>query len=394
MSIQLVSASAVAANPLAGVVPEGAAGAGGFSGLMGLLLADAEEGDAATIDLAALLSGKDVPDAPEDAIQAALAQLLRQAKDEGGMAEPAQAADEGLRADAAVEEAAPDGMALPLPAPDALLAALSKAARKSPEQDKETEAATPLLGALSTPVEIPRETVLRLTPETPGQGAGAETAGMTHRQIALALAGKDAEVLSQRSANLAVGAEDFAQTLRESLLQGQSRNAAPTGASMNPPNAGGMRQDALAAPLSSPAWAREFGERIVWMARNDQHQARLSLYPAHLGPLSVTLNLEADRATAAFTAATQEARQAIEDALPRLREMFAAAGLSLGQTEVGAEERQPDAANGQPIAQRELRRQHDRDATEGGDGTILEPPSSAGAPGRLRQGAGMVDLFA
>jgi flagellar hook-length control protein FliK len=390
MSIQLVSAFAVVGNPLSGSAPEGVAEACGFSGLMGLLLADAEKGDGAVADLAAFLSGKDATAAPEDALRSALAQRLRQGH-EWPTAKWAQAEGEGALAGASVEQVAPDDMALP---PDAFLTALPEDAKKSSVQNGEEGTTIPLLGALSTPIETPRETLLRLAPEMRGQRAATETAGMTDGQIALALAGKNAEVLSQKSANLAANAEDFVQTLRESLAHGQNRNTLPTGVFTNPANAGGMRQDTLATPLSSPAWAREFGEKIVWMARNDQHQARLSLYPAHLGPLSVTLSLEADKATAVFTAATQEARQAIEDALPRLREMFAAAGVSLGQTEVGAQERQTDASHEQHATLREFRRQHGKEATEDGDGAILETHLSAEASDRLRQGAGMVDLFA
>ncbi|MDR2626049.1 MAG: flagellar hook-length control protein FliK [Zoogloeaceae bacterium] len=402
MSIQQVCASAVMGNSLAGVVSEGVADAGGFSGLLGLLLTGAEEGDAAALDLAALLAEKGGMNMPEGALQADLAQWLRQGQ-ERLTAERAQTSEEALALDAplavSAEQTALDAAALPVPMPEALSPVLSEA-KKSLAQGEE-EASSPLLGlgALSTPVEAPQEASLRRTPELRGQRAIAEmAAGMTNGQNALALAGKDTEVLSRQSANLAAGAEDFAQMLRgENLSYVQNRNPLAAGAVANPASAGGMRQDALTTPLSSPAWAREFGEKIVWMARNDQHQARLSLYPAHLGPLSVTLNLEADKATAVFTAATQEARQAIEDALPRLREMFAAAGVSLGQTEVGAKDRQADASNEQQhAAPRESWRRHgDEDATEDDDGAILATHlSAAGASGRLRHGAGMVDLFA
>ncbi|MDR1349860.1 MAG: flagellar hook-length control protein FliK [Zoogloeaceae bacterium] len=398
MSIQLVSASASVGNPLAGTALEGAAEAGGFSGLMGLLLTGAGKGDAAAVDLAALLSGKDVADTPEAALQAVLARLMQQSTTNPAQVEAAQGALASVISDDAqllAEPIAPDDAALPPPLPNGLQTALSDA-EKRPAQSAE-ETAISLLGALSTPIEAPQEILLRLTPDMRGSQSAAELAGMTNGQIALALTGKDTEVLSQKSANLAADAEDFVQTLRESLLHSQPRNPLPAGVFTSATNAGGMRPDALTTPLSSSAWAQEFGEKIVWMARNDQHLARLSLYPAHLGPLSVTLNLDADKATAIFTAATQEARQAIEDALPRLREMLAAAGVALGQTDVGMEEKPTNTSNeqqAQHAALRESRRQQGRDAPEGDDETILETRLSAEASGRLRQGAGMVDLFA
>ncbi|MDR3158059.1 MAG: flagellar hook-length control protein FliK [Zoogloeaceae bacterium] len=405
MSIQQVCASAVMGSSLVGAALEGDLAAGGFSGLLGLLLAGAGKDDAAAADLAALLAEKGGMNAPEGALQADLAQWLRQGQ--GRLtAEMAQAGKEALALiaplDASAEQAALDAvMALPAPMPEALSPVLPEARESLAQGEEEANASLLGLGALSTPVEARQEAVLRLTPELRGQRAIAETAAETaNGQSALALAGKDTEVLSRHPANLAAGAEDFAQAPRESLPYAQNRNPLAAGAFANPANAaanaGGMRQDALTTPLSSPAWAREFGEKIVWMARNDQHQARLSLYPAHLGPLSVTLNLEADKATAVFTAATQEARQAIEDALPRLREMFAAAGVSLGQTEVDAKERRADAdaPHERHAALREFRRQHGKDATEDDDGTILATHLSAQTSGRPRHGAGMVDLFA
>jgi flagellar hook-length control protein FliK len=397
MSIQLVSASMLAGNPpAAGSALESATGADGFSGLMGALLAGAEKGGAAATDLA-LLSGKPEASALNALLRAGLARLTQQPSVELARGEAPQDALAALSSLAG--QIAPD--VLPSSLPDEL--------QPLPESEdlvgqSEEEAAISCLGALSTPVEASRgKTLLRLPPETRGQRADAETAGMNGARIALALTGGDAEVLSQKSANLATDlaaeAGDFAQILRENVLSGQPWRPLQAGVFANPTDAGGggIRRDALTTPLASPAWAQEFGEKIVWMAKNDQHLARLSLYPAHLGPLSVTLNLDADKATAVFVAATQEARQAIEDALPRLREMLAAAGVSLGQTDVGAQERQTgmfDEQRAQHAALRESRNRLDKNATAAGDETILEARLSAETSGHLRRGAGMVDLFA
>ncbi|MDR2366118.1 MAG: flagellar hook-length control protein FliK [Zoogloeaceae bacterium] len=397
MSIQLVSAAAavIASNlPAAGTVPEGVVGAGGFSGLMGTLLASAEK-DSAAIDLASL-PGKADASASSALLQAGLARLSRQS-----FAELAQGK--------ALQEAQ-DMPVLPSPtevvAPDALPSFPSGDLLAQPEDEKPVapdgeDAANPLLGVLSTPVETSQKMLSRLPLETRGQRVGTEAAGAGDIRSALALVGEKAEVLSQKSANLAtnLAAEtgDFADVLHENILSGAARHPLQTGVLANPTNAGGgMRRDALTTPLASPAWRQEFGEKIVWMAKNDQQLARLSLYPAHLGPLSVTLNLDADKATAVFVAATQEARQAIEDALPRLREMLAAAGVSLGQTDVGAEERQAGMFDeeGARAAPRENRDQRNKNATAGEEGTILEAHLSAEASGSLRRGAGMVDLFA
>jgi flagellar hook-length control protein FliK len=143
----------------------------------------------------------------------------------------------------------------------------------------------------------------------------------------------------------------------------------------------------LQTPLFNPEWAQEFGEKIVWMAKNDQQQAHLSLNPAHLGPLRITLNLEADKAFATFTASTPEARQAIEEALPRLREMLSGAGIFLGDAQVGAQSREEAR-----FSHAQYGESHPGNA---GDTAILEDgPLSERAMMSARQKEGLVDLFA
>ena len=53
--------------------------------------------------------------------------------------------------------------------------------------------------------------------------------------------------------------------------------------------------------------------------------------------MQVQIRIEANEASIAFSSAHAETRQALESALPRLREMLEAGGLSLTGTSVGAE---------------------------------------------------------
>ena len=73
------------------------------------------------------------------------------------------------------------------------------------------------------------------------------------------------------------------------------------------------------------------------MTGRQMQWAELTLNPPHLGNVEVRLSLSGNEAGAHFFAAQPSVREAIEAALPRLREMLAEAGLSLGQTQVSAE---------------------------------------------------------
>jgi flagellar hook-length control protein FliK len=76
------------------------------------------------------------------------------------------------------------------------------------------------------------------------------------------------------------------------------------------------------------------GSRVLWMVNQGSEQAELSLNPAELGPVKVRIRIEGDQAVLNFAATQAPTREALEAALPRLREMFAEAGLNLAQADV------------------------------------------------------------
>lgn len=98
---------------------------------------------------------------------------------------------------------------------------------------------------------------------------------------------------------------------------------------------------ALARPVQTPVgnaqWADEIGSRMTMMVEQGKHTASLRLSPEHLGPLEVRITMNGDQASVQFGAAHVDTRNAIENALPRLREMFAATGLSLSDANVSRE---------------------------------------------------------
>jgi flagellar hook-length control protein FliK len=91
----------------------------------------------------------------------------------------------------------------------------------------------------------------------------------------------------------------------------------------------------LAEPLGSPAWREGLGERVKLAIREGRQEATVALHPADLGPIEVRVRIEHGTASLAFDAARVETRQAIEDALPRLREMLEGGGIAMGETSVG-----------------------------------------------------------
>jgi flagellar hook-length control protein FliK len=82
-------------------------------------------------------------------------------------------------------------------------------------------------------------------------------------------------------------------------------------------------------PVGSQGWAEEIGSRLTLMTQKGEHTASLRLSPEHLGPLEVRISMRDDQASVWFGAAHADTRAAIEHALPKLRDMFTAQGMSL-----------------------------------------------------------------
>jgi len=141
-------------------------------------------------------------------------------------------------------------------------------------------------------------------------------------------------------------------------------------------------------PVTDSRWAQDFSNQIVWLARSDQQSAQISLNPPQLGPVHITLNLKGDQASAVFASPHAEIRQIIEDALPRLREMLAGAGIDLGQANVGAQLGQQQRGT-TPQGQETPRFAADQSilrVDSGLSGGLTAPKASVGR--------GLVDLFA
>ena len=182
-----------------------------------------------------------------------------------------------------------------------------------------------------------------------------------------------------------------------SLLAGAFQGGQAAGQS-NPAAAGQAYQ---AGPMSwtltyAPGDARfgdALGERLSWMVRDGLQQAEITLNPQELGPIRIALTMAGDAAELGIQAEHALTRQAIEEALPRLKALLADQGLQLGQTAVGQGfGRDPESAG----------RQAHRQDTQRGRASEAGSASGALAEGRVQTGqvlvrppgSGRIDVFA
>ncbi|MAX33361.1 flagellar hook-length control protein FliK [Onishia taeanensis] len=93
---------------------------------------------------------------------------------------------------------------------------------------------------------------------------------------------------------------------------------------------------ALTAPIASQQWQQQLGQQLLGMTQRGDQQMELKLHPADLGPLSVSLKVaEHGGAQAQFLSAHAQVRNALEQAIPQLRDALAQQGITLGDTSVG-----------------------------------------------------------
>lgn len=184
----------------------------------------------------------------------------------------------------------------------------------------------------------------------PKQGLGATTPsslslhGDTEKNLAEgALAAKAAFSLAQDKDQQASG--PHAKAVVDSNARAVDTNMQPNSLalapgvqqsmSLNQQGAiAGQPTERLTPPVGSPGWDQAVGQKVVWMASGGLQSASLTLNPPDLGPLQVVLHVHNDQADATFITAQPEVKQALEAAMPKLREMLDASGIQLSQATV------------------------------------------------------------
>lgn len=344
-----------APQPLPGIAPVQAGAAETAAGAEG------------TADFAAVLKaqfGQPAKDAPGAEILAALL--------------PVQTAD-------AAEEAVPSD-ALPI-APD-LAALLPVLASLMPQASVATaapaQAAANPAGNLTTltasPDGDPLLTSPALSAEASPVASGAEAAAAPFmppdRQAGEAAAALPLQAeLAQATAASPQMPAAAAETASPAAM---AHAAAPPAHAPSADNAPAVAR--IDTPVGSRGWDAEVGQKVVLMVNRLESRAELTLTPPHMGRVEVSISVNGDQTSAAFVSASPAAREALEQALPRLREILAEAGITLGQASVNAESPRQDR-EGTPAEQR------------GGNRNVES--AGAAAPAQwLRRSEGLVDTFA
>jgi len=340
-----------------------------------------ESGEAAGLDFSQLL-GAGMDRIADTAAQAALPEQA----DIGPDAGLTTASDPAALLDAiAALPAAPDVAATPAQPP------VSPAIVAIP-------AAATIAGRTDAPASAPSQPAAKATAsivERDLPGAGRPAAPWSARADAPSQA-KRAEPqtpLVPAAADAGITAEPRIEPFELSSTQAPSpanalHHALPMHAALRETAMAVARVETLPQPVGTPEWDAGLADRVVWMAKNDVQTAELRLNPAELGPIEITLTLSGEdrsQATVQFSAVHATTREAIETALPRLREMMQESGINLGHA--GVDARAGHAADSEARQQAPGRQGRS-------DGPAASNTSPLPAAGTKSLARGLVDTFA
>ena len=154
-----------------------------------------------------------------------------------------------------------------------------------------------------------------------------------------------AQLLEGATKAAPVTASDTATSFSENLINQQTASVSTQSGTVKASELSSTLQSTMQAvqkpldPQQSEA-SQKLQERINIMLSKNIQRADIRLDPPELGQLNVRINMNAEQATVQFQVQSAQARDAVEQALPRLREMLEQQGVALADTDVQEQQQQ------------------------------------------------------
>ena len=301
--------AAATAQPTADAPPDGSAG--GAVREFGPVAAGGKDLPAGLAE-----AGAQLPPAGEPAGRASAAAIASAAAGEAQIAGPLPPLHAVLRARA---QAADGGPAQPVPGMPA--ADLSTAGRSAAGAGI-ADGASPAAGALAAVAAQANATALPTAAAAARAGVYGGFDGRFGGPLDDRFDGQlDGQLDGPLDGLAAETADGFAELLRQPLA------AAARG--------GPVQQFSLGRAAGSPGWADALGGRLQMLVGQNLNHAQIRLDPPELGAVEVQINLGERGAQVFFGTDNAAAREVLDAALPRLRELMGEAGFGELQAQVG-----------------------------------------------------------
>lgn len=131
--------------------------------------------------------------------------------------------------------------------------------------------------------------------------------------------------------------------------------------------------------LTEPAAAQQIKDRVMVQIQHKLQSAEVQLHPEDLGAMQIKLNLQQDQLSVQFVVQQGAAKEALEQQMPKLRELLEQQGIALSEGQV---------------EQRQSGSQQDQPAGRHGNGAGAEPELAAVQTVQMQVSDRMVDFYA
>jgi len=137
--------------------------------------------------------------------------------------------------------------------------------------------------------------------------------------------------------------------------------------------------------VSNPQWGNELANRVVWVAKQNFQAAQIRINPANLGPIELRISIQNEQASITFISNHAQVREAIEQSMPKLKEMF---------EENGFKSLDVDISNQSEAHRKDEDTAVIRNHKKAMDEQILENETELGHADNRTVGLGLIDYFA
>jgi len=96
----------------------------------------------------------------------------------------------------------------------------------------------------------------------------------------------------------------------------------------------------ISQPVQSPQWGKALGQRVIYMANQKIQEAKITLNPEKLGPVQIKISIDKDnQMNITMTAQHSVTREALENAIPRLKDVLNSSEMNLVNVNVGQDKK-------------------------------------------------------
>lgn len=106
----------------------------------------------------------------------------------------------------------------------------------------------------------------------------------------------------------------------------------------------------IQTPVGEKGWETVLSNRIKWLVGKEMQGASVKVTPRHLGPIDIQVSVKNDQTNVNFVTHNTVVKEAIEAAIPRLREMFSDSNMELVNVDVQQQEKRQSQAGGAGVA--------------------------------------------